>query len=203
MLNLITKLTTTSTSTPAASDNDAAISDVSDTNVPDTLPPAWDNPSPVPRLSPATATSYLHTLVSRLITTGRYKKRGDALRLVTGHPHYFFRVPPSLYAASLAALDGPQRTKLSSLLQVLATLSTEEMAPLWTDDGSKLLPALRDALAGSIPDMDLYALQRLVATGQSDASTHSATDLFVLLGREEWAYRAAVVSVLLARAQHA
>ncbi|KAF4119737.1 glutamyl-tRNA synthetase [Geosmithia morbida] len=160
--------------------------------------------TPVPALSIA----YLENMLGRLVRSNRYKKRGDVRRLVVTHPHYFWRVPESIYALSLGMMDPQTRDgKLPAVLRAISRVCQD--ASLWEveevdggadragqDAAAVVARSMVEWLAREAPvvsEMDVYALQRFVATGRPAALSHSAGDLFAVLGRDEWLYRLGVV----------
>lgn len=156
---------------------------------------SWEQPKDlVPALSsPATRRPYLSRMFGQLVRT-RYKKRGDMQRLVLAHPHYFWRVQLDLYRQSLV---GRQRRDLPALDALDHVCSREPQ--LWdSGDPAVVSRAFLEFLAArGVSEVEAYAQHRLVATGRMTAFSHSASDLFAIMGRDEWIFRNSVVSRIL------
>ena len=159
--------------------------------------PIWDeivkNPVPQFLCEEEDALQYLRRILA--ITRKRYKKRGDLLRMVRAHPHYFWRVPSDLYQHSLAT-DDCQNPSFKTFLDII--IAASHRPELWApdDDLGPLLEFIKKSLEEAHPEFSaplLYTYQRVVATGQANVPTHSVLDMFAILGPDEWRARAEAV----------
>ncbi|KAK7408003.1 Glutamate--tRNA ligase mitochondrial [Neonectria punicea] len=131
-------------------------------------------------LEPATAQAYALEILTH--ETTRYRSAVDIARLL---PYFFWRPPPTVYRAALAA--APIRR---ALFDAIDTAVHESSA--WAEALDRILEGVP---AGDAPA--IHSLLRLVAIGSFDAVGKTSRILFEVLGQEEWRVRTALVRSLL------
>lgn len=119
---------------------------------------------------------------------GRYKHRGDMLRLVRDHPYYFWRVPTTLYKRGLLDPGDHLQLVINSLFYVTGTHA------FWVSGDKKMLVDemkrhIYGAATDPIASEHIYRQHRFVAAGDHNVSTHDASTMFAILGHEEWRHR--------------
>ncbi|KPM34723.1 hypothetical protein AK830_g11848 [Neonectria ditissima] len=149
----------------------------------------WSEPlTLVPALlssAPATAQAYVLDILAR--ETTRYRSAADVARLL---PYFFWRPPPSVYRAALAA--APIRRVLFDAIDKAVHESSA-----WAEALDRIL---EDVPADDAPA--IHSLLRLVAIGSFDAVGKTSRILFEVLGQEEWRVRTALVRSLFDELQH-
>ena len=149
----------------------------------DKLPQAWQGDLQlVPALAssddPAQAAYIRNILASR---QGGYQSPGS---LIQQHPYLFWRVPASLYKASLRAGPAPDERILDALQAAL------ESPRCWDGQGGEVMSRIRDGLQGqAIDQVVLHDTLRLVAAGGQGVVSQSSPNMFKLLGGDEWRHR--------------
>lgn len=156
--------------------------------------PAWpDADAPltlIDQLSDASkATSYIHNVL--------YNRDGgfqDAKTLISQHPYLFWRVPDSVYRASVVAVqDTPDTRVLDALDKVVA----DDI--YWSPDAEKNpVAAIREIVEPQgVETLTVHNVLRLVGAGGVDVVSQSSGRMISLLGRAEWQQRSGSVQKIL------
>lgn len=159
--------------------------------------PAWpDAETPltlIDQLSDASkASSYIHSVL--------YNRDGgfqDAKTLISQHPYLFWRVPDSVYLASLAAVRDTLDTRV---LDALEKVVADDI--YWTSDAQKNpVAAVRDIVEPQgVETLTVHNVLRLVGAGGVDVVSQSSGRMTSLLGQDEWKRRLSAVQAILKEA---
>ena len=152
---------------------------------------AQDQQEMVPMLqSEETRMAYLRRMLDYL-TRGRYQRRDEMLRLVDGHPHYFWRIPDHIYQRGLSEyIHTGNVDRIISVASAIKHITSPDFAG--TNLSAELNRHLQEMGCTVAPE-ELYRDHRFVGTGQGDIHSHDANAMFAILGREEWQVRADAV----------
>ncbi|KAF5008313.1 hypothetical protein FDECE_5414 [Fusarium decemcellulare] len=144
----------------------------------------WPAPlTRVPALLSSEASQQAYAFEVLVQETARYASAADIARLL---PYFFWRPPPSIYRAALAA--EPVRRDLFNLVHEAVHASPDA----WELALDRLLERVP---SGQAPD--LHTILRLVAIGSSNAVGKTSRVLFSVLGQDEWRFRTGLVHSLL------
>jgi hypothetical protein len=113
------------------------------------------------------------------------------LRLVDGHPHYFWRIPDHIYQRGLSEyLHTGNINRILNVASAIKHITNPDFTG--TNLSAELNKHLQEMGVTVAPE-DLYRDHRFVGTGQRDIHSHDANAMFAILGREEWQVRGDVV----------
>lgn len=111
--------------------------------------------------------------------------------LVSQHPYLFWRVPLTVYKASLTKARPEQR-----VIDALKDAISQES--LWDGDCAQVMQAIQSKVEPQgVDQLTVHNVLRIVAAGGQDVVSQSSSRMFKLLGRKEWSHRLDVVMRLL------
>lgn len=153
------------------------------------LPEPWQNSL---ELVPALRSEEsCHTYARDIFATVFKDQVLSPAALISAYPFLFWRVPKNLYRSSLAAA-APDPEILKALEGGL------EREECWDGRESEVMAFIKDALGDhDAASATVHNVLRLVASGSWDSVTPPSSQLFTILGRDEWRCRLGTLKALI------